>query len=522
MNRNIQRSNPPYNWIVIGILCGFLAGGCGKTAPSDVLIYGRGGDSVTFDPAAVEDGESAKVLIHIMEGLVRFKDDSTEIEPCLAESWDISEDGRDITFHLRPNVHFHDGTAFDSQAVVFTFERMLNAEHAFAPVGDTYPGFAFKPYIKLVDALDSQTVRFQLNEPYAPIFKNLAIFTGYIVSPAAFEKMGQDFGNRPVGTGPYKLVEWTRNATIELQRFDEYWGKAGVMPRIIFRSIPDGAVRLLGLQRGELHIIDGIEPQLVSKIRSNKDLVLLEGPGQNVGFVGFNVTVPPYDDVRVRRALNHAVNKEQICEYLFEGLAVPAKGVLPEGVLGYAPQKLPAYEYNPEKAKQLLSEAGYPDGFETKLTTYTIPRPYNPMDARLAELIQEDLAKVGVKVTIEKLEWGRYLEAVRSFEAPFALRGWSGDNADPDNFLWTRLGEPDNPSRYKNPRFIELMHEGVATFDGAERARIYQEAERIAVEDAPWIFLNHFKDLAAARVEVKGFQLHPLATHRLWGVSLQP
>ena len=498
----------------------YTVAGCGGSIDSDVLIYGRGGDSVTFDPAAVEDGESAKVLLHMMEGLVRYKDNSSEIEPCLATRWDIADDGRTITFHLRNDVRFHNGDAFDSEAVIFTFDRMLQDDHPLAPVGATYPAFTFQPYIQSVTAVDAQTVRFRLNEPYVPIFKNLAIFTGYIVSPRAYGELGPQAAFQPVGTGPYRLVHWRRNEIVELERSEEYWGEPGKMRRIVFRSIPDGASRLLSLQRGEIHLMDSLEPQLVPKVRSDDNLTLLARPGQNVGFIGFDVTVPPFDDVRVRRACNHAIDREQLCQYLFEGLSVPAKGVLPEGILGYDPDGLRSYVYDPQTAKQLLAEAGHPDGFETTLTTYTIPRPYNPMGTRLAEHVQEDLAKVGIRARIEQLEWGRYLEAVRNFQAPFALRGWNGDNGDPDNFLWTRLGEPNNPSRYKNPRFVELLKKGLQEFDEEKRALLYKEAERLAVEDAPWVFLNHFMIMTATRKEVEGYILHPLAVDRLWGVSL--
>lgn len=499
-----------------------LCMGCGAPNSTDTLVYGRGGDSVNFDPAMVQDGESAKVLVHVMEGLVRFRADSMDVEPCLAKAWVISDDKRTLTFTLRENVSFHDGSEFDSDAVVFTFRRMLEKEHPYAPSGATYPPFAFQPYIELVEAVDRFTVRFLLKAPYAPILKNLAMFTGYIASPSAFERLGSDAASNPVGTGPYRFVRWQRNALVELERYEGYWGEPPKTRRVIFRSILDGAVRVLSLQKGEIHIMDGVEPQLVPKIRDSNETVLLTEPGQTVGFVGFDVTVSPFDDVRVRRALNHAVNRDQICRYLFQELAVPAKGVLPEGVLGYAPEKLPEYPYDPEEAKRLLTEAGYPQGFEAVLTTYTVPRPYNPMGSRLAEQIQADLGQAGVRVTIETLEWGRYLDAVRDFQAPFALRGWSGDNGDPDNFLWTRLGEPNNASRYMNPRFIDLLQRGVETFDDAERTKLYEEAERIAVEDAPWVFLNHSMDMAACRKEVIGFRIHPSGTHRLWDVYLEP
>ncbi|MFH1742734.1 MAG: ABC transporter substrate-binding protein [bacterium] len=505
----------------ICLLAGF-ATSCGPAATrntqQDSLVYGRGGDSVSLDPGMLEDGESFKVAAQIFEGLVRFKDDSLEVEPWLAERYEVAEDGITWTFYLREGVLFHDGTPFDAESVVTSFMRMIDPNHPHHRAGRMpYADYCVTPFVKEVTAIDTHTVQILLHRPYGPFLKTLTMFCFYIVSPQALERFGEDFAFNPVGTGPYKFVSWERNASIELRRNENYWGPPAKTERVFFRSIPAGQVRLFSLERGEINIMDGIEPPDMPLLKGNKELVLHRQPGQNVGFAVLNTSRPPFDNKLVRQALNYAVDKKNLCEHLFDGLAIPAKGVLPPGIPGYDPL-LPGYEFDPEKSTALFAQAGYPHGFEIEICTYSIPRPYNPMGTRLAEILQENLARVGVRATIKQMEWAAHLEAVRNHEFTLALIGWMGDNGDPDNFMYTRLGDPNNPGLFHNDRFSQLLAQAQETYDEAQRIEMYQEAERIVVEECPWIFLNHFEDLAVTHSSVRGLRLHPASPPRLWNV----
>jgi len=302
-----------------------------------------------------------------------------------------------------------------------------------------------------------------------------------------------------------------------------YWGGRPHLDKVVYKVIPDNAVRLMKLEKGELDVTEGINPNDLGRIKANKDLVLLEKPGMNVGYLAMHCQKPPFTDKRVRQALNYAVNKEEICKYLMNDQAVPATGVVPPSLWGYDPAQK-GYPYDPKKAKQLLAEAGFPNGFKTTLRAYTAPRAYNPVGDRLATAIQSYFKEVGVDAKIETLEWGTYLAEGRAGKHEMALFGWMGDNGDPDNFLYVLLGSDNfgsgNRAFYKNDEVDELLKEAQQTYDEKERLDLYIKAQRIIVDDAPWVFLNHTKQLAATRKDVKGFALHPTSNRFFYSVWL--
>lgn len=506
--------------LVCLVACLVLLSGCGGTR-SDGLIYARGGETITLDPGMLKEGFSVSVSVQLFEGLVKFDNGSVDYVPALATHWETSDDGLVWTFHLREGVVFHDGTTLDSGDVVMSLMRIIDEDHPHHIRGKMpYRDYTLERAIRSVEAVDNLTVNVILHEPYSPLLPTLAMFCCFISSADAIERHGPEYTSNPVGTGPYRLRDWQRNThQIELERFDDYWGEPAVMPILTYRTIKENDVRLFSLARGEVDIIDGINPQMATQVEANPDLVLHQQPGVNLSIAYINIEEEPLTDKRVRQAMNYAVNKEAICEFLYEGYAIPMRGIFPPTVLGHDPDA-EGYPYNPERARELLAEAGYPDGVEFELLAYSVPRPYNPLGARLAEAIQNDLAEVGIRASITQLEWATHLQQTLNKDFQVAMLGWSTDNGDPDNFADALLANPENRSQFRNEEFNRLSALGQRTYDLDERLSYYRQAQAIAVEEAPWIFISHFMDMAATRKTVTGFVLHPIGSHYLWPVGI--
>ena len=482
------------------------------------LIFGRGGDSVGLDPALEEDGESFKVCDNIYDTLVEYKDGSTELEPGLAKSWESSEDGLTWTFHLREGVTFHDGTPFNAEAVLFSLNRQHDETHPFHNVGGSYIYWIATGLAEIVDtitAVDEFTVQIRLKTAYAPFIYTIAITPFSIVSPTAVQKWGDAFSNNPVGTGPFKFVQWDRQDKVVLAANDAYWGGRPMLDRVIFRSIPDNSVRLIELQQGSLHAMEFPNPDDLQQIRDDATLELLSQPGMSIGYLAMNMDKPPFDNLKVRLAINHAINKPVIIEHLYQGLGIPAKNPIPPTLWSYD-DSIEAYAYNPELAKQLLTEAGYPDGFETTLWALPVPRPYIPDGRALAEVLQSELRNIGIETKIVTFDWGTYLEKTKNGEHDIAMLGWSADLGDPDNFLYFLLSKSSaekpagNIAFYRSDEMQNVLEQARATTDREKRVSLYQEAQQIFHKDVPWVPLAHAKQILVINKKVKNLKLHPL------------
>ncbi|MDP6530013.1 MAG: ABC transporter substrate-binding protein, partial [Gemmatimonadota bacterium] len=408
------------------------------------LIYGRGMDSVGLDPAHESDGESFKVCDNLFETLVRFAGSGTEIEPALAESWTVSEDGLRWEFQIRQGVRFHCGRRFDARAVLYSLERQWSARqplHSDHGLGGPYPFWGYLGIDEILETIDSPApgvVRFVLKEPSAPFLSNLACNFAAMVCSEDAHAAGEDFFRHPCGTGPFRFESWDRAETVVLRRNEEYWDHPPYLDRVVFRCLPENSTRFFELLAGSLHMMDGVPPDDVPAIRSNRALKLLGEPGMNVAYLAMNMDHSPFGDVRVRRAVNHAVDRAAIVRGLYGHLAVVADGPVPPNVFAAHPDP-PSYEYAPERARELLVEAGYPDGFETTLWVMSGPRPYMPQPPRIAQAIQANLAGIGIRAKIVTFEWGTYLDRVHRGHHDMALLGWQADNGDPDNFLFTHF-----------------------------------------------------------------------------------
>ncbi len=492
-----------------------------------VLTYAVGNDIANLDTALITDVESAIVATQVCQGLLKMKPGSVEIEPDLAERHEISPDGRTYTFHLRRGVRFHDGAPLDSKAVLFSVQRQMDRNHPYHVAGRMrYAKFLFgdpsstaTELVREISAPDDYTVVFTLSAPYVPFLRNLAMTSAAVVSPRSAETYGRDFNTTMVGTGPFRVRSLKPMQMAVLERNPDYWGPPPPLDEIRFRIIRDANVRVNSIRKGECDVISGIDPNTVPLLEKSAGVRVLSEPSMNVGYLGLNNARPPLNNPLVRRALNHAVNKDYIAGTLFSGTSVAARGLIPPGMLGYAPDRA-GYPYDPEKAKKLLSEAGYPGGFLLTMTCHDRPRIYNPVGIKLVERVQQDLAQVGVTLKIDQVEFPAFLDRMRARDFDSGINGWVTDNGDPDNFLYELAGREDNEMAYSNPEATRLMREAAGEQDETKRAAMYRKAEDMVVADAPCVFLNHGKQVLAVRARVKNFVLHPTAVTQLARVDL--
>ncbi|WP_027364489.1 ABC transporter substrate-binding protein [Desulfotruncus alcoholivorax] len=504
----------------------------GMKKSENVLVWGRGGDSPTLDPAVATDGEAAKVTINIFDTLVEYKPENTEVRPALAKEWSVSEDGLVWTFKLRDDVKFHDGTPFNADAVVYNFNRWMKKDHPLNQGECKYWMYMFNGYdadsiVKSVEKTGDYEVKITLREPSAPFIQNLAMFPFAIASPTALEKYGADFFKHPVGTGPFKFAEWVPDDKIVLEKNNDYWGEKAKVDKVVFRSIPDNSARFMELQAGTIDMMDGINPDDVAAAKSNENFQIILRPSMNIGYLAMNMEKEPFDNLKVRQAISHAINKQAIIDAFFAGLAKPAKNPMPPSLWGYN-DDITDYEYDPAKAKALLAEAGYPDGFETTLWAMPVPRPYMQQPQKIAEAIQADLAAVGIKAKIVSYEWGQYLEKAEDGDHDMVLLGWTGDNGDPDNFLYVLLdkdnavkGSSSNYAFYKNDQVHDLLIKAQREMDQDKRADLYKRAQEIIHNDAPMVPLDHSTDPIILMKYVKGYVPHPTGVEKINTVSVQ-
>jgi peptide/nickel transport system substrate-binding protein len=505
------------------------------------LVFGRGGDSVGLDPAYETDGNSFMVCDNVFEALVSYADESTALEPGLAESWKISADGKQYTFYLRKGVKFHDGTPFNANAVVFSIGRMMKERNVvFLGKGWEIPAQERPPEywvsmemddtIGSIEALDEYTVVFKLKRVEAPFLANMGMDFADIISPTAFSKNPKEFIRNPVGTGPFKFVQWIKDDRIVLERFKDYWDTAAgpYLDKAIFRSIPENSVRFLELKTGNIHICQFPNPADIDMASKDKNLKLPSQPGMNIGYLSFNHTKEPWkSNVNLRKAIAHAINRTAIVDNIYQGMGQVAKNPIPPTMWGYN-DSIPGFTYDPELAKQYLAKAGYPEGKglgEITLWSMPVPRPYNPEGQKIGVAMAADLAKIGITAKIVSYDWGTYLKRQREQPADMDLfqLGWTGDNGDPDNFLavlFDGLASSSVRTQWHNEKYHNLMLQGKQTVDQAQRTKIYQEALQLIYDECPVISIAHSTVIWPTQKNVMDFKLHPTGSVRLKNVWL--
>jgi dipeptide transport system substrate-binding protein len=483
-----------------------------------------------FDPAPYTAGGTLTAAGQMYNNLVEFRNGTTEVIPALAERWEVSEDGLEYTFFLRKGVKWHSNDSyspsrdFTADDVIFSFERQSNPEH---PWHQYLPGLTYEYYtsmempalIKSVERVDDHSVKFVLTRPEAPFIANMAMGFASIVSKEyadTLEAAGrrEDLNNRPIGTGPFSFVAYQQDAVIRYARFADHYGNVPLIDDLVFAITPDAAVRLQKLKSGECHLMPYPSPADLEAIRADASLKVDEQAGLNVGYLAYNTTMPPFDNRNVRKALNMAINKEALLEAVFQGAAIPAKNPIPPTMWSYNDAVVDD-PYDPEAAKAMLAEAGVTD-LSMKLWAMPVQRPYMPNARRAAEMMQADLAAVGVTAEIVSYEWGEYLaKSMEPGRDGAVMLGWTGDNGDPDNFLQVLLscasaGEGGaNRAFWCNEAFSKLVTDAKQTADQAERTRLYEEAQLIFKEEAPWFTIGHSTQYVPMSVKVTGFIMDP-------------
>ena len=495
-----------------------------------------------FDPAPYTTGTTFDASAHaVYNRLVQFKPGTTEIEPALAESWEVSEDGLTYTFHLRKGVRFHANDRFTptreltADDVIFSFQRQADPTHPWHAyiAGITYEYYSsmeMDKLIKSIDKVDDHTVRFTLSRPEAPFLANVAMpFLSIMSKEYADALMAagtpEELNNSPIGTGPFRFVGYQKDAVIRYQKNADYWGEAPRIDDLVFAITPDASVRLQKLKAGECHLMPYPSPADLDDIRADPSLKLLEQPGLNVGYLAYNTTVAPFDKPEVRKALNMAMDKKAMIEAVYQGSAVVAKNPIPPTMWSYN-DAVEDEPYDPEAARKMLDEAGVKD-LSMEIWAMPVQRPYMPNARRAAEMMQSDFAKVGVKVDIVSYEWGEYLKkSMEPGRKGAVIMGWTGDNGDPDNFLSVLLScaaaEPGGANRafWCNREFSDLIDKARQSTDQAERTRLYEQAQVIFKKDAPWATLAHSTQYVPMSAKVTGFVQSPLGDYTFEHVDL--
>jgi glutathione transport system substrate-binding protein len=489
--------------LLFAVLLSFAPGGA--FAAKD-LVVGIDVNLTGLDPADLNDNASQSAARLMFEGLYNL-DEHMKLQPQLAESYEATEDAKEFTFHLRKGVSFHDGTPFNAQAVKFSFDRAGNPENHLKRQ-------SLYVMIDHTDVVDDYTVRVALKYPFGAFVNDIAHPGALIVSPKSVEQYGKEVTRHPSGTGPYEFVSWTAD-TLKMKKNEHYWRPG--QPKIdtvTYRSVPENGARIAMLQAGEAQFIFPVPPELIASLQNSPTTQVFDEPSILTRFVALNNMRKPFDDQRVRLALNYAIDKQAFIRVVFSGHADPMDSPMPQ-LLGFY-QKQGSYPYDPAKAKALLAEAGYPNGFESTLTSGS-----STLAQRGMQFIQQQLAAVGVKVNVEPLEAGVLTAKQFNVSGPqdativMNYGGWSSSTGDADwgmrPITYTRAFPPvlANLAWYSNPMTDAAIEAGLATVDPAKRATAYAQAQAQVWKDAPWIFLDVDHGLAAYTKKLHDASIRP-------------
>lgn len=500
-------------WIGAGILSLALVFAAGTLqAEEAVLRVAQVADVSNMDPHKANDIYTANVTKQIYNNLVKM-DQNMEIQKDLAESWE-NPDAKTWVFHLRKGVKFHNGEEFTARDVKFTLDRILDPKIA-------SPGKRLVSELAKVEVVDPYTVRLTTKQPFAPLLTNLTRYEMAMLNQKAVTEAGPDFGKHPIGTGPFMFQEHHYGDKVVLSRFDDYFEGPAKAKTIIYRAIPEDATRVVEMESGGIDIMYNLPPQDFDRLSRNPNIRTIESLYQATTFVGFNTKVKPFDNKLVRQALNYAVDKKAIIEAVWFNRGTPSYGPLSPSIWGFDPTLPPAYPYNPEKAKALLKQAGFPSGFQCVI--WTDPRTERKS---ICEMVQAYLAQVGVTASIESIEWGKFLVETRTGSGAKGLfiLGWTG-TGDADGGVFSLFHSSGIGSNNRNfwftPELDQLMEAGRTTLDLPKRKAIYAKIQRYIVEGAPNIFIGIPKNLAAVSQKVQGFQLYANNINPLYSVSIE-
>jgi peptide/nickel transport system substrate-binding protein len=520
-----------------------------KTA---TLVFGTSADPIALDGFLVSDGESLRAIDQMFEGLVSLEPGSTEVVPGLAKSWEASEDGLEWTFELEEGVTFHDGEPFNAEAVCYNFDRWYNAKGSFQNPGATYywqtvfGGFATVDFegapeeslYESCEATDEHTAVLNITKPSSSFLSALALTNFTIASPKALEEFGADEGKvnaegvfnatgtyateHPTGTGPYKFESWDRGEQLTMVANEDYWGDfPGNIGTLVFKPVGDPAAQLQALQAGDIDGYDLVAPEDYETIGGDDQFQLLERPAFNVAYMGFNQDVKPFEDIAVRQAIAHAIDRQEIVDGFYAGQGEVAHQFMPPELFGYA-DDVTQYEYDPDKAQQLLEDAGYDLPVEIEFAYPTnVTRPYMPDPQANFEAIKEDLEECCFTVKEESADWEvDYVTKVQSGNYGSYLIGWTGDFGDPDNFIGTFFQQPLAEWGFENEEIFNILDEAEAETDEERRTELYEEANRIIMDFLPGLPYAHSKPALAFTANVEGYVPSPVTLEQFSMVTV--
>lgn len=505
------------------------------------LIYCSEGSPEGFDTAQYTAGTTFDAAGHaLFNRLTQFKKGGTDVEPSLAQSWTISADGLTYTFKLRPGVKFHTtdyfkpGRTLTADDVIFTIERMVNKDHAF---NKAYPAqFPYASDVGLesntesVTKTDPLTVVVKLKKPDPDLLVKLAMPFASILSKEFADKLLAEgkasmINQQPVGTGPFVLRRYEKDAQIRYAKNKDYWNAKNVLvDNLIFAITTDASVRFQKLKAGECHIMSFPKPQDIAAMKADPNLKVDTAPGFNIGYLSYNTEKAPMNKVEVRQALDMAINRKAIIDAVYQGQGQEASNPFPASLWSYN-KSLKNAAYSPEKAKELLKKAGVAEGTEITLWAMPVQRPYNPNAKLMAEMIQADWAKVGIKAKITQYEWGEYLKRMKNGEHDTGLIGWTGDYASPDNFLGVLLTceavGGSNYARYCSKEFDGYTLKARNSTSQKERTELYMKAQAVFKKDLPWTTIAHSTVNQPMRKNVNGFAISPFGDYNFEGVGVK-
>lgn len=481
----------------------------GANSSSKTLTISQQADAVTLDPHKTNDSASANPMCQIYDTLVQL-DSSMKIQPDLATEWKQVDD---LTweFKLKSGVKFHNGEELKASDVKFTFDRLLDPKTA-------SPGAFMLTALKEVKVVDDYTVRIVTKTKFAPILYNLTHIATAILNEKAVKEAGTSYGIKPVGTGPFKFVKWDKNSQIILEKNKDYFAGPAKLDKIVIRIIPESATAVSELRTGGVDMSLDLPPQYSNQFAASGDVILEKIPSFSLKYLGFDTRVKPFNDPKVRQAINLATDKDALIKIVYQGTAQQLMAPLPPKINGADPN-LKGYGYDKGKAKQLLAEAGYPNGFNS--TLYLSDKE---IDSKIATVLQSQLKEVGINVDLQVIEWGAYLNKT-AIGVPMYILSWTTVTGDADNGMYSlfnskNFGSPGNRSFYKNEKVDTLLDAGRAETDDAKRVKDYQDAQKLILEDAPWDFLTVNEYLVGMNKRVKGFVQMPTTMFRYYTVSV--
>lgn len=509
------------------IFAGFAASVfAGNTSVSSKpIVYCTEASPEGFDPGLWDSASTSNVTNQMFQGLVMFKRGTTEIVPQLAQSWIFSSDAKSIIFTLREGVRFHHTPYFtptrtlNADDVMFTFERMTHPQHPYNlayPATFIYPqSLGLPAQISSIEKLDARTVKFQLKAPNAAFLSYFAMAFSAIHSAEYAQTLLRsgrtaDINNYPIGTGPYRFRSYKKDDVVRMEANPDYWRAAQRTQKLIYSISREPNVRVQKLRLGECNITAPIRDVDITVLNGNKKIVVQKIQALNISYLSFNMKKAPTDNRLVREALDIAIDRDALFRVLFpRGDAMQAVSAFPPSIPGY--NKNLKNEFNPARARELLASAGYKNGMEIDLWALPVIRPTNPNGQLMAQMIQQDWAKVGVKTNIKTYEWGEYLKRASKGEHNIYMSGWSGDSGDADDFLATNLTCAINTSGVKfcNKEFDELVESGRATTDPQKRALSYEKAQVIFKRERPWMTIAHSTIYIPMAREIEGFIMAP-------------